>query len=142
MEIRKAVLDDLDGIEAVYNSVHEAEERGLLTIGWKRGIYPVRQTAEDALKRNDMFVLTEGGRICAAAVINKIQVDIYSMIEWEHDVPDDEVCVLHTLAVDPQCAGKGYGSAFVRFYEEYAASEGCTELRIDTNEKNTAARAI
>lgn len=31
------------------------------------------------------------------------------------------------------------GSAFVEFYENYAREKGCMELRMDTNEKNTAA---
>ena len=29
--------------------------------------------------------------------------------------------------------------AFVEFYENYARETGCMELRMDTNEKNTAA---
>ena len=31
---------------------------------------------------------------------------------------------------------------FIRFYEDYALQHGCTELRIDTNERNMAARAM
>ena len=55
---------------------------------------------------------------------------------------DDEVCVFHTLVISPRAAGKGYGTAFMRFYEEYATAHGCTELRIDTNARNERARAI
>ena len=50
--------------------------------------------------------------------------------------------VLHTLVVDPLCAGRGYGTAFVAFYEGYARQNGCTVLRMDTNEKNAAARRL
>ena len=39
-------------------------------------------------------------------------------------------------------AGKGYGKAFVAFYEEYAREHGCMELRIDTNVRNTSARHL
>ena len=39
-------------------------------------------------------------------------------------------------------AGKGYGRAFVNFYETHAKETGCTELRMDTNERNAAARAL
>ena len=40
------------------------------------------------------------------------------------------------------CAGKGYGRAFVEYYETYARENGCTELRIDTNARNEVARAM
>lgn len=46
----------------------------------------------------------------------------------------------HTLVVDPQIAGHGYGRAFVAFYEQYAKKHGCPYLRMDTNAINTAAR--
>ena len=50
--------------------------------------------------------------------------------------------VLHTLVVDPTLAGKGYGSRFVRFYEQYAAENDCLYLRMDTNARNQAARRL
>ena len=52
------------------------------------------------------------------------------------------MCVLHTLVIAPDKAGKGYGRAFLAYYEQYAAENGCPELRIDTNAKNAAARAM
>ena len=50
--------------------------------------------------------------------------------------------VLHGLAVDPLEKGRGYGRAFVSFYEDYAKTYGCTELRMDTNKLNTRARNL
>lgn len=52
------------------------------------------------------------------------------------------MCVLHTLVISPHHAGRGYGSAFVEYYETYAKDMGCAELRLDTNARNTAARAM
>lgn len=139
MNIRKANRRDLDSIENIYNEIHTAEEEGILTIGWKRGVYPTRKTAEEAILRGDMFVL-EDGEIVGAAIINRIQVDVYSDAPWEHDT--DSVCVLHTLVISPRAARKGYGRAFVEFYEWWAKEHDLPELRIDTNARNTAARAM
>lgn len=36
----------------------------------------------------------------------------------------------------------GIGSGFVKFYENYAGKCGCSVLRMDTNEKNSAARRM
>ena len=55
---------------------------------------------------------------------------------------NDEVMVLHCLAVDPSQMSKGYGKTFVAFYEEYARKCSCTVLRMDTNAKNVRARKL
>ena len=140
--IRKATSADLDAVEALYNEIHDAEARGELTTGWLREIYPVRATAEAALGRDDLFVMEEGGRVIGAAIINQIQVDVYDGAPWQFEASPDEVCVLHTLVISPAVSGRGYGSAFVRYYEDYARAHGCAELRMDTNARNRAARGL
>ena len=142
MKIRKAAPNDIDAVEKLYDAIHTAEENGKQTIGWIRGIYPVRKTAEMALERDDLFVLEDAGEIHGTGILNKIQVDSYAEGSWEHTVPDEQVCVLHTLVIDPGSAGKGYGKAFIEYYEAYAREIGCTELRIDTNARNVVARAM
>ena len=140
--IRKAETKDLDVVDRLYREIHDAEAAGLITTGWIREIYPVRETAEAALSRNDLFVLEDAGHILGSGIINQVQVDVYEGAPWKHQVPDDRVCVLHTLVISPAARGKGYGRVFIRFYEDYALQHGCTELRIDTNERNLAARAM
>lgn len=122
MEIRKAEKTDIDRIQQIYEAIHDAEEQGLAVIGWIRDVYPTRKTAEDALARGDLFVMTEAGRVVTAA--------------------EDAVMVLHALTVDPAEKGKGYGRAFVAFYEAYARDCGCTALRMDTNARNERARRL
>ena len=75
MNIRKATIQDISDIEAIYNEIHDAEEAGTITTGWIRGVYPVRAVAEAALKRGDHFVMEEDNRLIGAALINQIQVD-------------------------------------------------------------------
>lgn len=70
--IRKATDKDIDAIERLYDAIHSVEENGEQTIGWIRGIYPIRKTAEDALQRNDLFVLEDEGIIQGTAIINQI----------------------------------------------------------------------
>ena len=142
INIRKATPTDLDSVETIYNELHQAEEDHLISVGWKRGIYPVRSTAEEALIRDDLFVLECNGNVLGSGMINKIQVDVYLEAPWEYDAEDDQICVLHTLVISPRASGKGLGTRFVRFYEEYAKEHGCSELRLDTNELNKVARAM
>ncbi len=140
--IRKATNRDIPAVSGIYDRIHDAEAAGRLTTGWLRGVYPTEATARAALEAGDLFVLEDGGRVVAAGRINRIQVPDYALVDWKYPARDDEVMVLHTLTVDPLCAGRGYGRAFLAFYEAYALENGCPVLRIDTNAKNAAARAM
>lgn len=140
--IRKAVEADLAAVAAIYDKLHTEEEAGRATIGWIRGIYPTEDTARQALCRDDLFVQEHDGAIVGAAILNQTQVDAYCGGPWQYDAEDWEVMVLHTLVIDPDTAGKGYGRQFVAFYEDYAREHGCKVLRMDTNSRNTRARAM
>ena len=138
--IRQAQQQDIDRIADIYRHIHDAEEAGEASIGWVRSVYPTAQTAQEGVSRGDMFVEEQDGIIVAAGRINQEQVKEYADCPWLYPAADCEVMVLHTLVVDPQIKGRGYGAEFVRFYEAYAADHGCRYLRIDTQEKNAAAR--
>lgn len=51
MNIRKAKEKDIDAVDIIYNAIHIAEENGNVSTGWEKGVYPIRKTAEDALKK-------------------------------------------------------------------------------------------
>ena len=140
--VRKATNADLSAIAAIYSAVHTEEECGRMTIGWNRKIYPTQQTAQDAIARGDMYVLEDGGSIVAAGLLNQLQVAEYALVDWEIRAEDEAVFVLHTLVVDPQKARRGYAAQFVAYYNDLAYALGCRTLRIDTNERNTAARRL
>ncbi len=140
--IRKAKDIDIKYIEEIYSKIHTEEEQGRMTIGWKRGVYPTRDTAEQALVRNDLFVNVANDKIVATAIINQIQVPEYADCPWQYEVDDSRIMVLHTLIVDPEESGHGYAREFVEFYTQYALENECHYLRMDTQEKNLAARAM
>ena len=139
---RKATVADIDRIEELYHEIHTEEEAGNTSVGWIRSVYPTRQTAESAVAAGDMFVLEEDGLVVAAARINKEQVPEYEQAAWSLQAVPEDVLVLHTLVVSPKEKAKGYGTRFVRFYEETARQMGCRHLRMDTNAKNAVARAL
>lgn len=142
MIIRQAFPADVPAVAAIYDAIHTAEEAGLAAIGWVRGVYPTEKTADDALARGDLFVLEDDEKITGAAIINQSQCDGYETASWQYPAEDSEIMVLHTLVINPAAARQGYGKAFVHFYEEYARAHGCRYLRMDTNARNTRARAM
>lgn len=142
MKFRKAGKEDIQAIADIYEAILDREEAGTGHVGWVRGVYPTKETAEEALQRGTLFVCEDKGSVVAAAKIDGNQVPEYADCTWEYDVPKEQVMVLHTLVVDPAYSGKGYGKGFVRFYEDYALENNRPYLRMDTNARNTAARAM
>lgn len=142
MMFKKATAADISAIADIYEQIHTEEEAGRTSIGWIRNVYPTRKTAEASLLRGDLFVAEENGTIVGTAIINQQQVDVYEGAAWEFPAPDSEIMVLHTLVISPNAFGQGYGKAFVKFYEDYALSQSCPYLRMDTNARNTRARAM
>lgn len=142
MTIRKATAADIPAISAIYEAIHDGEERGETTTGWLRNVYPVEATAVASLEKGTLYVMEDEGQIVASAKIDGEQVPCYDDCRWQYEAPPEQVLVLHTLVVDPACKGKGCGSAFVKFYEELARQQGRPFLRIDTNARNSAARAL
>lgn len=140
MQIRKATAADREAVCRIYEAIHTAQEQGQTYTGWIRGVYPAAQTAEDALARGDLFVAEDAGRIVGTAILNRTQVDVYAQVRWQYPAAEQEVTVLHTLVIDPDAKGCGYGKAFVAFYEAYARQTGSPYLRMDTNAKNVNAR--
>ena len=114
---RKATIDDLERINEIYNEIHTEEECGRAFVNWKREVYPTKDTAYKAILEGDLFVEVDDGIIVASARINQQQVAEYTNASWNYPAPDEEVMVLHTLAVSPKCKRLGYGSKFVKFYE-------------------------
>ncbi len=83
------------------------------------------------LERDDLFVQEAAGRIVGAAIINRVQVDVYADVTWQYPAEDEQVMMLHTPVIEPAESRQGLGKAFVEFYEGYAAENGCAYLRMD-----------
>ncbi len=142
--IRLATNNDLAAVASIYDLALIQEERRLTTVGWQRGVYPTEDTARQSIDRSELYVYEddETHQILATAIINHFQLPAYADGTWSIQADGDEALVLHTLVVNPQTKGRGIGTAFVAYYEQMAKDKGCKTLRMDTQEKNAAARAL
>lgn len=54
--IKAETIDDVESVSKIYDLIHQQEEAGIVSIGWKREIYPIRETALHAFEIGMLFV--------------------------------------------------------------------------------------
>ena len=59
LEIRRGTKEDIVQVAAIYDHILTEEEEGRAVIGWIRGVYPTENTAKEAVKNDDLFVMTD-----------------------------------------------------------------------------------
>ena len=77
-----------------------------------------------ALDAGTLYVGEAEGKVLACVNLNHIQPPEYSKIRWSNDAEGNEVLVIHTLCIPPECAGKGFGRQFVEFSEKAGQRTG------------------
>lgn len=74
--------------------------------------------------------------------INHCQHPEYRKISWTIQVPDERVMTIHTLVVNPDYRGCGFGEKLVRFGINFSKAFGAETIRLDTHYKNIPARRL
>lgn len=142
MKIRKCTLEDLEAVAGLYD---RAVLRLLQTVNypkWEYGVYPSKISAEKAIKQGVQYQCEEDGRVLGAFILNEEPQGNYEKGSWTKDLRKGEYLVIHTLATDPVCQGKGVGKAMVEFCTGHAKALGYMALRIDVVPENLPARRL
>ncbi len=140
--IRKAQETDLPAVAAIYETILDGEERGPVYTNWQRGKYPTIDTARDALEAGTLYVGESDGRLWGVVNLNGEQLPEYDEIPWSIPAERNQVGVIHTLCIHPDCAGHGYARQMVDFCEAEARRLGKTVIRLDTWEGNRPANHL
>ena len=140
--IRQAIEADIPAIAATYTRLLTYERDKGSFSNWQLGVYPTVKVPEAKVSTGTMYVLEEAGTIRASMILNNDQAEEYQDIAWTYAAAPEQVLVIHTLCILPDCAGHGYGTRMVAFAKEFAQNHGCTVIRIDTYAHNESAKAL
>lgn len=75
--IEKGIGEDVNELEALYNTLNEYLSGTINYPGWVKGVYPVRETAEEAIQEGNLFVLKKNGLIVGSIILNHKQEAAY-----------------------------------------------------------------
>ena len=142
MVLQRASLEDYDSIIAFYDDVIERTPEIEKHARWQHGKHPTADGIKSYVNEGCMYLYKEQDTIVGAMALTMCQGADYHAIGWSRQVQDDEVSVIHILAVSPDKQGTGIGSEMVREAINLAKAKGMKSIRLDALATNTPAHKI
>ena len=142
MILQRATLDDFLSIIAFYDDVIERTPEMVKYARWQKGKHPTADGIKAYIEEGSMFRYKEQDTIVGAMAVTMYQGADYHAIEWSRQVPDNEVAVIHILAVSPDRQGIGIGSKMVQGAIELARAKGMKAIRLDALSTNSPAHKM
>ena len=140
--MKKCEINELDRIFDFYRSVSERTEKIRSLCRWEYGLYPADDIIEPYIRRGEMFYSEKDGGIVAAVAVTPYQTENYHGVDWRKELNDDEVAVVHLLAVDPHYHRNGIAKNVMKEIIASAKSEGKKAVRLDALSCNTPAHKL
>ena len=138
-EILQGNKEDIEQIAELYDAVNDYLESHINYPGWRKGIYPVKENAQEGIEEGTLYVLWADGKVAGSVIVNQFQEKGYETVAWKQEAKTEEVAVIHTFLVHPDFLGRGFGKNLLEFSEEKAREQKRAVIRLDVNEKNTPA---
>ena len=142
MRLDVATQNDFDAIIAFYDDVTERTPEMATYARWSKGKHPTVEGIRAYINEGSMYLYRENDTIIGAMAVTMYQGEDYHSIEWVRQVGDDEVAVIHILAVSPDKQGEGIGSEMIREAIRMALSKGMKAIRLDALASNKPAHRI
>ena len=142
MKLELATQNDNDSIIAFYDDVTERTSEMATYARWSKGKHPTIEGIRAYINEGSMYLCINNGKIVGAMAVTMYQSEDYHAIDWSQQVADDEVAVIHILAVSPDSQGKGIGSEMIREAIRIALSKGMQAIRLDALASNTPAHKL
>ena len=142
MRLELATQKDFDAVIAFYDDVTERTSEMATYARWSKGKHPTIEGIRAYINEGSMYLYRNNGKIVGAMAVTMYQSEDYHAIDWSQQVADDEVAVIHILAVSPDSQGKDIGSEMIREVIRIALSKGMQAIRLDALASNTPAHKI
>ncbi|MDF2590399.1 MAG: acetyltransferase [Anaerocolumna sp.] len=134
--------DDIDELENLYNVLNDSLQEGTNYPGWKKGIYPIRETAESGIATKTLYVLKIQNEIAGTIILNHHPEDAYKNAPWGIVADYNDIIVIHTFAVHPKFMGKGVGKSLLEFAIQHGIENKMKSIRLDVSIHNTPAISL
>ena len=140
MQLRTAVYEDLDALEAFYGDIADAMADTPFDCFWRRGLYPDREMLAEAVSAGECMIADDCGTIAAASFVNHDFDDSTAPnIPWIVDCAQDETAFVHVLAAAPSYRGTGTARSLLLHLIDTLRASGMRSVRLEAASFNTPA---
>ncbi|MEG1296925.1 MAG: GNAT family N-acetyltransferase, partial [Niameybacter sp.] len=141
-QIERATWQDVEEISNLYDELNDYLATHTNHAGWLKGVYPTQETAQVGIQNQELFVLRMEGKIVGTMILNHDQAEAYEEGRWRKVLKEEEVLVVHTLAIHPSYGGRGIATSLLNFAKLYSAEQGIKAIRLDVAIRNTPAQVL
>lgn len=127
---------DLSKVISLYNELNTTLEKGVNYPSWKKHIYPNEETAIEGITTNTLYVIKDNDRVIGSIILNHYQYEAYKKLQWTVNAENNEVIVVHTLAVHPDYFGCGIAMMLMKFAEDLTYKKRMKAIRLDVSVNN------
>ena len=142
MKIIRAEEKEFQKVRDFYYEVIDAVGDAGDSVGWKKDIYPSPEFLMDSIRKGELFLAEEDGKLIGAMVVNHAFNEEYRSVNWPTEAEDSEITVIHALAVLPSCRKKGVAKQMVREVIQMAGENGQKVIRLDVLRGNKNAEKL
>lgn len=130
--MRKAVIEDIKNVmEIIKETIVEMHSYG--NYQWDEN-YPQEKDFLNDIQKGDLFVAEREGKLVGFVCINKVEPVEYNGLNWSLN---DNVMVVHRMAVNPAYRKNGIGTELMKFADELALKNNIRYLKTDTYSLNS-----
>lgn len=137
--IELAKETDIDELAKLYDDLNDHLAKGINYPGWRKGIYPIRESALHGLTNNNLYVARINEKIVGSIILSHEAEKAYHKAKWAFDSDYSDVFVVHTFAIHPDFLKCGIGKTLLDFASELAVKSNIKAIRLDVTEKNIPA---
>ena len=142
MKLKQATLADFESVLAFYGDVMDRTPEIGRYARWLKGKHPTSEGIRTFIEEGSLYLRREKGIIIGAMALSMHQSEEYHAIAWSLNASDDEVAVIHLLAVSPDYQSTGIGSEMVLEAIQLAHNQGMKAIRLDALASNTPAHRL
>ena len=136
------LTNDFKTVKAAYTDIIENTPEIVEHAHWIYGLHPTDELLRSYIDHGEMYVLKDAEKTAGVVAIVMHQGQDYKTVQWEENLADDEVAVLHLLAVCPAYQRRGTGKVIVEKTIGIAGKHKKKAVRLDTLASNLPAQRL
>lgn len=139
MKFKKGTMLDLEEVICFYDEVNDYLACHTNYPGWRKGIYPNRETAEEGITKGHLFVMKDEEHVVGSVILRHEPEEAYAKANWLVPWEYQDIFVVYTFAIHPNYAKRGLGEQLMNFVIAYSKEQHMKAIRLDVCEGNTPA---